>query len=201
MKIEAIHCLYWKIGIPIRELKRYGWEIGPGLEGYRAVYVYTAGNEFGSTGDQAQFPEIKYFGVRTAKGKIAAHAYKNWEHLLGILQRVLDDCGHAKHFGEAYDNDHSLLSALVFGMGWAEDVFLMPGYRYEESDMWLDASKIKSKLARHPKKVIVVRRETWRGNENISLTSLKRYKDIPYIPKEFEPDDRLEFTRVYYPVW
>jgi hypothetical protein len=197
MKIEAVHCFNWKIGFTPKELESAGWEIGPCLEGFGAIFLYTAGNDLGSTGNEGLFPEIKYFSVETAGGKFSAHVYKSWEHLLGIIQKMIVDGGHAKRFGTVGDDPY-LLSALVFRMGWTGDVFLLPGYKLNEGDISLNATKFKSKLAKYPENIIVVHRETWRGVTDVTLADLKGQKGIPYPPEDFELDDRLEATRVYY---
>ena len=210
MKIEAIHRIHWKIGLSPMELESAGWEIGTGLDGFREISLYTAGNELGSTGDEELFPEIKFFRVETARGKFAAHAFKSgksaalawesWKHLLGIIQKTIVVGGHAKHFG-AVGDDPYLLSALVFGMGWTWDAFRLPGYKLEEGDISLNASKFKGKLAKYPENIIVVHRETYRGEADITLAGLKGQKGRLYYPDDFEgfwEDMRLETTRVYY---
>ena len=199
MKIDAIHCLRWKIGLPSKELENAGWEIGANLPGCKEILIFTAEGEFGHMGKEGLFPEIKYFSIGTASGKITAHTYKDWEHLLSIIQKVIADCGHAKPFG-AIGDDPYLLSALIFQMGWAssgDDVFLLPGYELAESDLWLDASKIKNKLAKHPDNTLVVHRETWRGEADIALADIRGMKGIASLG-EFEPDDRVETVRVCY---
>lgn len=213
MKIEAIHWIHWKIGFSpkeMEELESGDWEIGPSLDGLRSINLFTAGHELGSTGDEGLFPEIKYFRVETAGGKFAAHAFKSgksaalawesWKHLLGIIQKAIVDGGHAKHFGFAGDDPY-LLSALVFRMGWAGDVISLPGYKLEEGDISLSASKFKSKLAKYPENIIVVRRETFRGEADITLAGLNGQKGYLCFPDDYEgfwEDLRLEATRVYY---
>lgn len=213
MKIEAIHRIHWKIGLSpkeMEELESGDWEIGQSLDGFRAIDLYTAGHELGSTGNEGLFPEIKYFRVETARGKFAAHAFKSgksaalawgsWKHLLGIIQKVIVDVGQAKHFGSAGDDPY-LLSALVFRMGWAGDVISLPGYKLEEGDISLSASKFKSKLAKYPENIIVVRRETFRGEADITFAGLKGQKGRLYFPDDYEgfgEDIRLETTSVYY---
>lgn len=213
MKIEAIHRIHWKIGLSpneMEELESGGWEIGPSLDGFREISLYTAGNELGSTGDEGLFPEIKYFRVETVRGKYVAHAFKSgksaalawesWKHLLGIIQKVIVDGGQAKHFGSAGD-DRYLLSALVFRMGWAGDVISLPGYKLEVGDISLSASKFKSKLAKYPENIIIVHSETFRGEADITLAGLKGQKGCLYFPDDFEgfwEDMRLETTCVYY---
>jgi hypothetical protein len=184
MKINQIHCITWKCGLPVEEAENEDWRISNNLPDTKTIVFYAV--------EEEGIPDIKFWASERSNGEFTVHDYQEENPFDFINDLKRNFAGNPQ------------TAKLIIAMGWIlweDEIELEPDQKLEEGlgeDYCgeMNLSRIKKKLSKYLESTIIVTRTIYRGEADISLAEVQN--EPLFVPDGFEPDNSLEAIRVCY---